>query len=431
VGVSAQAQTTGVIKPGETAQAIVVSTSQNGDFSGSNDPNYYQWYITRPGGDGIADYVTPKTWGVTAAGQIAVPANAAVGEYAVSINSNYFHPTYAPTGLYVHTTKSLQFNIVSVTMVNPSGDPTTAGEHKQGNTANNYTGNEFTFDDSTAGVLTIRCEAGLYPNNAITQAWAAQNVTWTVDDVGGSTKTWHDTPDGVETDNKGLVVYCRFKKLPANYDDFGTKEVKMTAQEVDTTRNIEVFYTAEAANYPGLDPNHVESNWFHYYKQNEGGADYTFDPIAETSHTPPGKTGQIMIARNAYSGIPYLITQVVDGQLTVTGVSPVVKYYADFIGTLAHEREHATHQVPMTDPSDTDHDWLPSQYEIDTTNTKPNQNYSARGILEDARNKDEFVDGEVYAHKVGAAAMNSADKSQDWAFPGSNSAYTAAITLVP
>ena len=214
-----------------------------------------------------------------------------------------------------------------------------------------------------------------------------------------------------------LLATVTFTGLPSDNSAFGSK---MAAVYCDGNKqdeeSYEVFYPATEVNHPAGTP--TDPNWFFYYKQNAGGGPYTYTSVGRSSSSSAGGDGSIMIGNEAYSGDQYITTQVSGGQLEATGWSSETKYYANFLGVLAHERHHANNQTNAGPPTDADDDRLANSYETSTTQTDPNDPYSARGALTGSS----WTDREVYAGgPIEQNGIATASTSQDWANPGTNS----------
>lgn len=93
---------------------------------------------------------------------------------------------------------------------------------------------------------------------------------------------------------------------------------------------------------------------------------------------------------------------------------------ANFLGVLAHERQHANSEITTGPPADRDNDFLGNGFETGTSQTDPDEPCSAvDGVPGFAC--PPFDDGEVYAGgPVEQAGITGAVTSQDWADPGSN-----------
>lgn len=216
-----------------------------------------------------------------------------------------------------------------------------------------------------------------------------------------------------------LEATAIFTGLPTSNSAFGRKKVAITVDGVvKDQKAMEVFYSATEFNHSG--GNAAEPNWFYYYKQNAGGGSYTYEPTPGfRSHSLSGG-GEVSIQIGDYVHSPgdsFFTTSIVGGRLTVTGISGVNTYYPHFVGVLAHERQHANEEVTSRPPIDNDFDRLPDTFETATSKTDPNDSRSASFSL-----GSQWDDGEVYAGgPVEEGGIKSADTTQDWASPGSNS----------
>jgi len=207
--------------------------------------------------------------------------------------------------------------------------------------------------------------------------------------------------------------------MPPNYNDFGPKTITLTVEGLPNcqdTQLVEVFYPGTATNHPGGNP--TFPNWFHYYQQNEGGTDYTYGCPNGRSGSLSGIPGSVEICDEAYQGDEYITTNVAAGQLITTGVSGTNRYYGNFLGVLAHERQHANNQINTGPPADRDSDRLANAFETSTSQTNPDDDCSA---ARPPFSCPPFFDREVYAGgPVEEAGIAGANVSQDWADPGSN-----------
>ena len=285
--------------------------------------------------------------------------------------------------------------------------------------------NEFTYNAAAPGVLSIETKVLVKPTGTAGVTGHdgvkfSDRCFYKLPTISGSTFAW----DGANTGGKSaalgehLIAKATYTTLPAANTDFGLKQAEFECDShTDTLAkgDFEVFYMAQEKNHPGGDPTHP--NWFHYYRLNEGGSDYTYDSAASTSHSLPGQPNSIQIADNAYTGGTYITTTVTSGQLTATGTSGTFKYYTYFFGVVNHERQHANNETTNS-ALDPDGDFLPSTFETGTSQTDPANKFSSRGSL----SGNAFDDGEVYAGgPVEQQAIQSANTTQDWANPGSNS----------
>lgn len=286
--------------------------------------------------------------------------------------------------------------------------------------------NEFTYSAAALGVLTIDLKvlvkptgtAGITGHDGVK---FSDRCFYKLPIINGSTFAWDAANTGGKSAASGehLTAKATYTNLPLANTGFGLKEAEFECDgHTDTLPkgDFEVFYMGQEKNHPGGDPTHP--NWFHYYRLYEGGTDYTYDPIAPHSQTLSGVPNSIHIADSAYKGSFYLVTEVMNGHLMVTGQSEIFKYYRYFNSVVVHERHHANNELTLADsvpPQDNDGDSLPNDYEISVTKTNPNPGgaYSA---------SPQYRDDEAYAGgPIEEAANNAADTSNDWANPGTNS----------
>lgn len=305
-----------------------------------------------------------------------------------------------------------KLTVVGIEFVTPDGDPVASPD----NTGVGQ--NQYTFSNAATGEFAINFRANVIPNTQAAADAIVGGVTFDVDAVGASTMTWDAAnPGGKATlDGMQLVATVTFSGLPANNADFGTKSATVDCHNTEMDQNdIEVFYTGTATNHPGGTATH--QNWFHYYQQNEGGANYTYGCMGGRSWSQSGVPGSVEICDEAYSGDEFITTNVAGGQLTATGASATNYYYANFLGVLAHETQHATNQINTGPPNDMDSDRLENRFETGTSQTDPNDACSAAGVFA----CPPFFDREVYAGgPVEEGGIAGANTSQDWANPGTN-----------
>ena len=195
-----------------------------------------------------------------------------------------------------------------------------------------------------------------------------------------------------------------------------TGELSLTGASsyIHNNKSVRNFYNAASFENPTDDP-----NWFHYYKSNQGGSGYTYKSTGRSESVSAGGMSTVKIGNEAYAGDEYITHDYSNpgGRLKALGWSSTHEHYANFLGVLAHETQHATHQVNCGPPTDGDSDRLDDDFEIYTSLTDPNDQYSARGSL----SGPDWYDREVYAGgPVEKAGIDGADTSNDWACPGTN-----------
>ena len=249
--------------------------------------------------------------------------------------------------------------------------------------------------------------------------------TFSVGEVGSSIKEWNSENEaGVPTvAGDKLKATVTFSELPADNSAFGLKEAKLTCTvngKYEIKNNYEVFFPATKTNHPACSVCADCPNWFYYYKQASGGGLYKYDAGGGRSQSiSAGGDISVKISDEAYNGDNYITTTIQDGFLKVTGVSAEVKYYPNFCGVLAHERQHANNQTNAGSPADLDEDRLSNDFETNTSKTDPEDDDSANSI---GTLPGIWYDREVYAGgPVEQAGIENADTSKDWAFPGINS----------
>jgi hypothetical protein len=326
--------------------------------------------------------------------------------------------------VFVIEGKSATLHVPLFEWVTPKESPETMPNDTAGDGQN-----EFTYSAAAPGVLTIDTKilvkptgtAGLTGHDGVK---FSDRCIYTLPTIAGSTFAWDAANPGGKSTASGEHVTAKatYTTLPALNSEFGLKQAEFKCDS-DTTvlpkADFEVFYMGQEKNHPGGDPMHP--NWFHYYKQNEGGGVYGYEPVAATrSHSihAGGSDANIKIADEAYLGDSYITTTIVAAKLKATGWSGTNKYYANFIGVLSHERQHKHGEVPVGGAADPDMDWLSTTFETGTSNTDPASSTSASAGVGAVAG---FTDDEVYAGgPVEEQGIQGADTSQDWANPGTN-----------
>lgn len=307
----------------------------------------------------------------------------------------------------------------TVIFVTPAGDPVGSPVDAGGDPPNTPDGaNEFTYNNAATGVLTMKLKAEVPGISSWSDSEKAK-LKFELDAIGNSTFAWklpENEGGKVKVVTGGFIVAtATYTELPPNNTDFGLKKARVKYDgDKAGEAEFEVFYPATTKNHPGAlltnDP-----NWYYYYRQNEGGTDYTYTANFATSRALSGVPNSILIADNEYTGGDYFLTTVINGQLLVTGASGTSKYYRYFYGVVAHERHHANSELTAATsvpPQDSDRDSLEGTYETGTAQTRADNPYSASGNVKD---------DEAYAGgPVEETANIGADTSQDWANPGSN-----------
>jgi hypothetical protein len=326
--------------------------------------------------------------------------------------------------VFVIEGKSATLNVPLFEWVTPKESPETMPNDTAGDGQN-----EFTYSAAAPGVLTIDTKilvkptgtAGLTGHDGVK---FSDRCIYTLPTITGSTFAWDAANPGGKSTSSGenVIAKATYTTLPALNTEFGLKEAEFKCDsetDVLPKAEFEAFYMAQEKNHPGGDPAHP--NWFHYYKQNSGGGSYTYDstPGARSSSVSNGGESTIKIGDYVHSpGGEYITTTIVGGQLKATGWSSTNKYYAHFVGVLAHERQHALGEVTQGGPDDPDSDWLSTDLETNYSQTDPADPVSASSGVSAVAG---FTDDEVYAGgPIEEAGVTGADTSQDWANPGTN-----------
>jgi len=188
-----------------------------------------------------------------------------------------------------------------------------------------------------------------------------------------------------------------------------------SASFVYNNQSVDKFYNATGTENPTSD-----KNWFYYYKDEEGSMDpYNYSDSAQSYSTSGGGMSSVYIANDVYNGQWYWTYDYGNpgGLLRCTGTSGTTKYYATFLGVLAHETQHATNQINTGPPDDDDNDRLADTFETGTSQTNPNDDDSAEGLLGETG----YTDREFYANgPVEKTGIDGASTTNDWAHPGTN-----------
>jgi hypothetical protein len=315
--------------------------------------------------------------------------------------------------------KSATLHVPLFEWVTPKGDPVAAPDDAGDGQ------NEFTYNAAAPGVLTIDTKVLVKPTGTAGVTGHdgvkfSDRCVFVLPTIAGSTFAWDAANPGGKSTASGehVIAKATYTTLPSQNSDFGAKQAEFSCDGGVNTlpkADFEVFYLGTQKNHPG--GNATDPNWFYYYRQNEGGTDYIYDPTIFNSTTISGVPNSTRIADSAYEGGFYLETEIINNQLMVTGQSQIFKRYKYFYSVVAHERHHANNELTLANsvpPQDNDQDSLPNDYETNITKTDPNPGgaYSA---------SSQYRDDEAYAGgPIEEAANKAADTSQDWANPGTN-----------
>jgi hypothetical protein len=259
-------------------------------------------------------------------------------------------------------TSTGEVTFARVDMITPAGDPVKAPVEAGPMPLLIPNGaNEFTFDQATPGILTLKLAARVQKMSGLPLAEQA-NFTFEVDGIGNSTLAWPGNPGGKALQplaGEVIAATATYTGLPLNNADFGMKTVHVKhGGLIVAGSNFEVFFPKTANNhpelgpYPGLRP----PNWLYYWKQTT--ANKLNAPVRyignERSRVFVDNLQQINIADDAAAA-----------SIKVWGSPRGIDCFA---WITAHEAKHIT-QLIFFWPSgynslhDGDHDWIPNDME--------------------------------------------------------------------
>ena len=170
-------------------------------------------------------------------------------------------------------TDTVKVGIADINISNPTGNPVTAGSSK----------NEFTYNTSSPGVLSIPVTATINPSSLAGKV--GDMLRWKVTAISGSTLEWTDSWAGDSSAGKGVSPTANFTKVPSDNTAFGAKKVtlefvKDNAVALSKTADIEVFFDKTATNNPGgFFGSGGDPNWLYYWKQSvvSGLSDFSYN----------------------------------------------------------------------------------------------------------------------------------------------------------
>lgn len=304
-----------------------------------------------PDDDALKSYlVTPPT-----SGSLTLNTD---GSFTYTPVPTYIAKGVAITFMYKDTdgamysdTKTVTMNFIHVVITNPitelGGTMTTPANA-------NGVGDEFQFDTSNPGVLTIPVKATVTPDTADVRNHLFMAVS--ADAIGDSSPsesgwtysggTWTDT--------------LTYTGLPENNNDFGNKSLTVYALPGDSaTVPYQVFYDKTATNHPGGDqtpPNIVSNrspNWFYYWLQVIGSS----ADVYYNSNLPANMRGEVPAMYNWSDPLNYSKTEVWIGdaaaetktrQLNTANTPEAVTGIDTFANVLDHEERHV-YQIQVAD----------------------------------------------------------------------------------
>jgi hypothetical protein len=178
--------------------------------------------------------------------------------------------------------------VAEVRITNPTTAPLTDPAEAGGD---NFSGNEFTYDNASPGVLDVYCRVTTDPDTATIQAELTDRIEFAGVVVAGGTVAWSpgDATKGTATYDAGHAYWetvCTVTGLPAAFGDLGlhTTELKVKDPNKDTVflteqRAFEIFAMRDERNHPGAGAGTVP-NWFFYWNQACGDAHAVYHEVA-------------------------------------------------------------------------------------------------------------------------------------------------------
>jgi hypothetical protein len=116
--------------------------------------------------------------------------------------------------------------------------------------------NEFSFDSSDPGILSITC------SGTGGSGIDGSKLRWTMDAVGNSTLSWSSHVEGDTAIGSGASTNAVFTGMPGSNSDFGKKTVTLSYDGLSVTEtvDIEVFFDPLARNNNGPEPDDFPDN---------------------------------------------------------------------------------------------------------------------------------------------------------------------------
>lgn len=299
--------------------------------------------------------------------------------------------------------------------------------------------NRFIFDMQSPGNLITDFAAEPCPNLAPERlADLTDKVYFEVVPLESTPPVWIGEPGGKAKYERGQwTAAAKFVGLPTQNNSFGRKEVVLKAEgeAIEIRGYYEIFYLAQEKNHPG--PNSAEPNWFYYYKQAEGGSDYSYDPLLSGSNGRTDTTSpySIVIGPGVFTGNQYVVTaKDQTGILRAVGVSQTYSYLPSFFATVHHERAHRMvfSSQANGNSNDSDNDGLDDSFEISIGSIPAGEFYESyfsinggqanpQSQLQPAQGAH-VQDGDLYAagpaEQAGYLRGTREAKNKDWAIPG-------------
>lgn len=311
--------------------------------------------------------------------------------------------------------------------VTPKASPVTAPNDTIGADGQN----EFTFDTTPAGVLTVNLKALVKPTGTAGVTGHdgvkfADRCFFGLPTIATSTFAWDASNPGGKSVSSGdnLIAKATYTTLPLQNSAFGLKEAEFMCDgnaELPKAA-FEVFFPKDEKNHPGIGAG-TTANWYYYWA---GTAVTGYDLTSGTYSYATGAAGDYA----QYNGNPAIPHYTIHGpasagheQYTSAGLAVNRKGIDTLACTLVHEKTHR--QVDQNwlaggvwhGKADSDGDELPDDWEDANV-----------AIGYDKNNRFSFAgfpygdDEEVYCEY--SAYGTTGDATKDWANPGKQSKNT-------
>jgi hypothetical protein len=310
--------------------------------------------------------------------------------------------------------------------VTPKASPVTAPNNTIGADGQN----EFTFDNTPAGVLTVDLKVLVKPTD--TAGVTDQNgvkfsdrCIFILPPIADSVFAWNASNAAGKSAVSGehLEATGKYTGLPILNSEFGFKEAEF---ECDNTQGTlvkapyEVFFDKMATNHPeegaGVDP-----NWFYYWKTGEVcsiplDAEYDGAGAGLFGYVMPGQDTILRLgslAAGTNSGPETFTAPAPYETVTVTGDGKGIKCCVE---TVTHELHHLTLYNQLQGATDTDGDGIADSAETDSNPNNPDTFNMAAYAPDYAT----YGDNEIKCRKMELTPLKYYPKL-DWANPGCQS----------
>lgn len=129
-----------------------------------------------------------------------------------------------------------------------------------------------TFNNATPAVCSIDCIVRALPDNSVVQSFLNGKISWTIEEVVGSTLSWRiSTPYQGSTavyssSYKEWTSWAEFTGLPEHNSSFGRKKATYSVSGTEFSKSgiAKVFFNRDALNHPGAGSG-TTPNWYYYW----------------------------------------------------------------------------------------------------------------------------------------------------------------------